>query len=450
MSIVRRRYYFWLAKAYVKKWKKTILSSIVGGVLVFFIIFALLDFYLLPLIQKKVQKIGYSGSYTVTNLPNNILQNVSYGLTKVEKDGSITPAAAYKWDIKNSGKTYIFYIRKGQYFNGHNELTAQNINVSFKDVTKKVIDDYTVEYDLKDPYAPFLATMSKPILYKNFSGLGQYKVTKVELNGGFVKTINMQDKNHPEYKKIIIFYPTNEALKIAFVLGDLDVIESVPNVDVDNQNLANWNNTKVEKTTDYSELVTLFYNNADSILSDKRIRQALSYALPSTFKEGERAYSPIPPTSVYFSKGPNYGISDLSIAKSLLDGQNDLKKQTLIISTTPEYQELAQEVINSWSKLGVKAKIKVEDKLPDKFQILLYPIKLPEDPDQYTIWHSTGINNIMNYKNNKRIDKLLEDGRSTTDKEKRLSIYADFQKYLIDDAPASFLYFPYSYNISRL
>ncbi|HVZ66782.1 MAG TPA: ABC transporter substrate-binding protein [Patescibacteria group bacterium] len=450
MSIVRRRYYFWLFKAYVKKWKKTILSSIVGGVLVFFIIFSLLDFYLLPLIQKKVQKIGYSGSYTVSNLPNNILENISYGLTKVNKDGSVSPAAAYKWDIKNSGKTYIFYIRKGQYFNNHTELTAKNLNLNFKDVSKKVINDYTVEYDLKDSYAPFLVTLSKPIIYKNFSGLGEYKVTKVELNGGFVKSINLQDKKDPEYKKIIIFYPTNEALKTAFVLGDLDEVADVPSVTVGDQDLSKWNNTKIEKRTDYSELVALFYNNADSILSDKRIRQALSYALPPTFAEGERAYSPIPPTSIYFSQGPNYGISDMAIAKSLLDGQDDLKKQTLTISTTPEYKPLAEQVIKAWAKLGVKADIKIEDRLPDKFQILLYPIKLPQDPDQYTIWHSTGVNNIINYKNNKRIDKLLEDGRSTTDLEKRLSIYADFQKYLIDDAPASFLYFPYKYTISRL
>ena len=29
------------------------------------------------------------------------------------------------------------------------------------------------------------------------------------------------------------------------------------------------------------------------------------------------------------------------------------------------------------------------------------------------------------------------------------NIYADFQKYLLEDAPAAFLYFPYEYDVIR-
>ena len=39
--------------------------------------------------------------------------------------------------------------------------------------------------------------------------------------------------------------------------------------------------------------------------------------------------------------------------------------------------------------------------------------------------------------------------RKTIDINERKEIYADFQKYLLDDAPASFLYLPYTYEISR-
>ena len=70
------------------------------------------------------------------------------------------------------------------------------------------------------------------------------------------------------------------------------------------------------------------------------------------------------------------------------------------------------------------------------------------DPDQYTLWHSGQMNNITNYKN-LRIDKLLEDGRQTVDIQSRIKIYADFQKYLLDDAPATFLYFPDIYTVTR-
>jgi peptide/nickel transport system substrate-binding protein len=73
---------------------------------------------------------------------------------------------------------------------------------------------------------------------------------------------------------------------------------------------------------------------------------------------------------------------------------------------------------------------------------------MPKDPDQYMLWHSSQQNNISNYKN-LRIDKLLEDGRQTQDQDQRVKLYEDFQKYLLDDPPATFLYFPYVYDIKR-
>jgi peptide/nickel transport system substrate-binding protein len=66
------------------------------------------------------------------------------------------------------------------------------------------------------------------------------------------------------------------------------------------------------------------------------------------------------------------------------------------------------------------------------------------------LWHSSQIqiNNISKNKN-VRIDKLLEDGRKTNDLEERKKIYADFQKYLLEDPPAAFLYFPYEFTVAR-
>ncbi|KKQ55358.1 MAG: ABC-type dipeptide transport system, periplasmic component, partial [Candidatus Woesebacteria bacterium GW2011_GWC1_38_13] len=56
--------------------------------------------------------------------------------------------------------------------------------------------------------------------------------------------------------------------------------------------------------------------------------------------------------------------------------------------------------------------------------------------------------NITKYKN-LRIDKILEDGRVEQDKEKRKELYFDFQRFLIEDSPAIFLYHPVWYNIHR-
>jgi peptide/nickel transport system substrate-binding protein len=447
MSFIRKRYYVWLFKAYVGKWKKTILASALFGVLGFFILFSFSRYYLFPLFEKSVEKIGYAGVYTIESLPPNILENVSYGLTKIDTDGKIIPGAAHKWEIKDDGKKYVFYLKKGLRFHNKKELTAKNISLSYKDVEKKVLDDYTIEYTLRSPYSPFLSSAARPLFLNNFQGLGEYKLTKMELNGGFVKSIQLEKATDNTFRKNIFFYPTQYALKIAFTLGEIHTVRDVINLSVNNTDLSKWKGVQIIESINYNELVTLFYNMGDNYLSNKKIRQALQYSLPSSLAMGERAYSPIAPTSLYFSKPPNYGVNDSEIAKELLSTSDF--NNSIEISTTEEFIPVAHILANSWKAVGIKTKIKIITEIPKDFQVLLYSFYLPRDPDQYTVWHSDQVNNITRYKN-LRIDKLLEDGRAISDIEKRKHIYSDFQKYLTDDAPATFLYFPKVFSVSRL
>ncbi|RJQ26161.1 ABC transporter substrate-binding protein [Candidatus Parcubacteria bacterium] len=444
--IARKRYHIWLLKAYFKKLKKTILTSLILGVFAFFAGYLLLQFYLSPLLERKVEKIGYAGVYDLKNLPEEKVYDLSEGLTKIDQTGEIKPSLAYKWEIKDQGKKYIFYLKKNINFHNGKEFTAETLNLNFKDVQKKVLDKYKVEYDLKNPYSPFLSQVSKPIFIDNLSGVGAYKLNKIDFNAGFVKSLTIQNTKDKSSKKIINFYSTQESLKLAFLLGEVDKITGVKNLSIKDKSFKEWKNVKIEKYINYNQLITIFYNNNDQHLQDKKLRQALNYALPEEFNQGERAYSPIPPNSIYYSQTPNYQISDISIAKTLLEN-NEVDKE-LELTTTEEYKDVAKIIQQRWKSLGVKTKIKVVNEIPSSFQILLYSFKVRKDPDQYTIWHSNQVNNITHYRN-LRIDKLLEDGRSISDINKRVDIYADFQKYLIDDVPASFLYFPYEYNIYK-
>jgi peptide/nickel transport system substrate-binding protein len=293
-----------------------------------------------------------------------------------------------------------------------------------------------------------LSIVSRPILLSDFSGLGKYRVSKIDTNAGFVKSMYLQNTNDRMNKKIITFYSTQSALRTAYMLGEVDYAKGLTGVREQEIDLSKWSNTAITRSTDFTQLVSLFYNNADSNLSSKKARQALNYALPEKFSEGQRADSPIPPMSIYYSKPPNGIISDAEIAREVLSGSGVTFTKPLEISTTADLEEVAKVVAGNWNDLGVKTKITVVDTIPADFQVLLYAYKIPQDPDQYTLWHSDQINNIGHYKN-LRIDKLLEDGRVKNNEEERLSIYADFQKYLLDDVPASFLYFPYEYSVSR-
>lgn len=445
MAFVRRRYYVWLLKAYFKRWKKTIFASLVIGAATFFAFSIFLSYYVMPMLNRDVLTIGYSGSYTINSLPEEILDDVSYGLTAIDKSGKIIPAAASSWFISPDNKTYTFTLFNNLKLSDGKKFTAKDIPFSFSDVKIKVISENKIEFKLKNPYAPFLAVVSRPIILKNY-GLKDYRIAKIEENSGFIKSLVLS-QNGSNHKKIYYFYPTQEALMTAFQLGEVNEIHDVAYSSAPEKAYAGWKNIQVSKKVDNGKLVAVFFNTLDQTLSNKKIRQALLYALPETFDQGQRTYSFIPTSSMYYTKSPNEGLVDLDLSKSLLKAGN-IDKTALTIYTSEDLFPVAQKIAGAWKKINVESKITQTSDIPVNYSVFVYSINLPKDPDMYTLWHSDQQNNITHYKN-VRIDKLLEEGRQTTDELKRIQIYADVQKYLLDDSPTAFLYFPYSYTVVR-
>ena len=448
MAFQNKRYYTWLFKAYFRRWKKTIFGAIFLSIFISFGIIGLSIFYIMPLLAKDEVRTGYWGAYTVEQIPDEIINQVSMGLVKISPDGSISPAAARKWEIKDN-REYIFYLRDDLKFHNGTKFNSKTVPFIFENVQRELIDNYTIKYTLKDPYAPFLAAVSEPILLKDLSGLGQYRIRNVELNAGFVKTLTLKNTLEPKDKKIYTFYPNEKALKVAYTLGEVDSAENIFNVMLaDKYDLSKWPKTNIEEQLNEDIIVTIFFNTNDSVLSDKRMRQALHYALPEEIEFGKRLYSPIKESSIYFSKPPNYGIADMELSKEILETAGGAPEQKLKIKVTKDLEKTAKSVQKSWEEIGVKSDIEIVKDLSQNFQVLIYEMKVPIDPDQYILWHSDQRNNIVGYKN-LRIDKLLEVGRSVTNEKERREIYADFQKYLMDDLPASFFYHPKVYRLFR-
>ena len=191
MIVFRRRLLIWLIKAYSKRWGKNIIAYFGVGLFVFIIINMITPSSLtrLPFVEKET--IGMVGAYTTDDLPKEILDKISKGLTITEKDGSVRPGIAEKWKIAPNGKAYAFYLRKNVRFSDGSNLTSEDINYDFKDVSIIRPDKYTIVFNLKDNYSPFLTTVSRPILKKNFVGVGDYKVKKIKINGNFVESIEL-------------------------------------------------------------------------------------------------------------------------------------------------------------------------------------------------------------------------------------------------------------------
>lgn len=400
---------------------------------------------------KSTETIGLVGSYTKDNLPPEVSDKFSKGLTVVLEDGLIKPSLASSWVIRDNGKTYIFKLKPNLYFNDGKKLTSSSIQYNFFDVEVARPDDPTIIFKLKEPYSPFLVTVSRPIIRGKFVGIGAYKVKSVDLNGYFVESIDLEPKDHGKKSLSYRFYPTEEALKTAFILGEISKIEGLQDANFLNLPLNKIPSFKVEKKINYSQLVTLFYNTQDKILSDKRLRDALSYSVNDEFSQGKRSRFPIPDSSWAFGRGLVTYQKDLLHAQDLFsksDVSTKSGKLNLTIKSLPKYKDVANDVAKSWTALGINATFEIVESLPTDFQVFLGEFNVPKDPDQYVLWHSNQQDNITRYKN-LRIDKLLEDGRQTIDLSTRKKIYADFQKYLLDDSPATFLFFPYTYTISK-
>lgn len=451
MIVLRKRLLIWLIKAYARRWGRNIILYFGVGLVIFFIINMILSYSIILLPFVKKETIGMVGPYTTDNLPQEILSKISRGLTRTEKDGSIKPDIAEKWKISPNGKAYAFYLRRNVRFSDGEPLTSDNINYDFSDVSIIKPDKYTIVFNLKDTYSPFLTTATRPIFKKGFVGVGEYKVKKIKLNGNFVDSIELYSEKYRKAYTYELFYPTVASLKTAFGLGEVSKITNLPDINFKNTTFSSFKNAKTIRKANYNKLVTLFFNTKDNTLSSKTLREGLWYTMPDNFLQGERNPSPLSFYSYANQEGVNTYQQDLEHAKLLIDKSEIATasaKVFLTIDTLPKYEETARIIANIWKKLNIDTKIKIVNEVPSNFQIFLGEFNLSSDPDQYALWHSSQVNNITHY-DNKRIDKLLEDGRKELDIEKRKIIYADFQKYILADPPAAFLFSPYYYEVSR-
>lgn len=437
-------YLVFFIETFVKRHLKPLGFSLLIG---FFATLFLLQVYpfLSALLVRKHERIGYIGTFSPSNLPPVISSKISYGLTSVKPDGIPTEGAARSWNVVNNLK-YTFYLKPNLKWHDGKQLTATDINYKIKDAKITATDNYTLTIELKEPYAPLPVLLSTPLLREKLTGLGAYKVIRmVKENDNKITELTLLPYDRKLPTQTYKFYSIKSDALLAFKLGEVDILEDI---DV-NGDFTGWKNIIPEERTQYNKVVALFFNFNDPKLKEKEIRQALAYALPP-FENRDKAVSPISPLSWAFSQKVRLYQYDTESALKILS-QSPLASESaeLILTAPPSLLQSAQNISNAWKKVGLNAKVRIESVLPSNYQVMLRSLTVPADPDQYVYWQSTQENtNISNYSSPK-IDKLLEDGRKTLDTDARKKIYADFQFYLVDDAPAIFLYYPKVVTIRR-
>ncbi len=433
------------------------------------------------------------------------------GLTKLDRDLDIVGDAAERWEVSEDGLVITFYLRKNIKWHDGYPFTSQDIKFtydlirnpqngcpyisSYADIEKMdILDDYTIRFKYKKPYAPALLKLGMGIVPKhilqgqdmrtsdfkrNPIGTGPYKFKKWKTDEYTVLEANEEYFEHAPYiqRHITRIIPNQAIQFLELVAGSVDSMTLTPY-----QYIYRTSGPRFTKSFNkYSYLSHAYtyigYNLEDPLFKDRRVRQALSYAIDK--KEiidgvllglGEICSGPfLKGTRFYNEEAEGYPY-DIEKAKTLLgeagwsdhDGDGILDKDGIpfkfkLITNqgNKARQDIATIAQRQLSRLGIKVEIQTiawaaflnEFIDKKKFQAVILGWTTPQDPDCYSVWHSEAAQegglNFISYKN-KEVDELIVKGNTTFDVEKREAIYKKIHKIISVDAPYTFLYFPYA------
>lgn len=439
-AVIRRlKFYNRLFLAYIGKYRLRIVISLLIIVLIL-----IGTFRIWPVISKSSTiSIGYVGSYTIENVPTEILSLVTQSLITVDSKGRPVPSLASHWTVSDDGKTYIVFLKDSLLWHDATLVETSNISLAITDVEVTSLNNKAIQFKLPNPISSFPQALNRPIFKaKSFYGTGEYRIVKIDQVEEVVKRIFLHPKNSNLPRVEIKFYQNEVQAKNALKIGEVDIV-SITNA----QDFKRWPNLKVKQSTDFSQAVTIFFNNQDPLLSSKELRQALIYAIDRSSFDGEIAHSPISSPNWAYNENVNKYNYNESKAKELLSKVDNQQKLKITLNVAPGLEEIAESIKSDWQTLGIEVNLKIIEENSNNFQAFLAINKIMPDPDQYALWHSTQKkSNITSYQNVK-VDKLLEDARATHDEKTRRELYLNFQQTIVEDAPAAFLYYPFKYKV---
>lgn len=378
---------------------------------------------------------------------------------------------------------------------------------NWEKIKPEVIDNYTIKFELEKPFVAFLNNLTFGILPEHIFGeipADKFLISDLNLkpigSGPFVFSNFKKDDqdNIISYqlianKKYYNQVPFLEKINFNFYSNDEELMTAFTNKEINGFGFSSYemlDKFQDRKDSNIKSLrmpryFALFFNQIKSIpLADKNVRKALQYATNKQeiieqvfYSQATEVSGPILNEFGDFHSNPeiekiNY---DPEKAKEILeeagwktgdDGireKNDEKLSISIVTTTwIDLQQTAELLKNQWEPLGIKVEISNASisefqqnfVRPRDYESLLFGQEyFGNEPDPYPFWHSNEKKdpgkNIAVYEN-KDVDKLLEETREIHDTDKRQGSYNKFEKIVIDDAPALFLYSPnYVYVINK-
>jgi peptide/nickel transport system substrate-binding protein len=432
------------------------------------------------------------------------------GLVRYDKDLKIEGELAESWEISADNLTLTFHLRQGVTWHDGAPFTAEDVLFTYRlyidpktptayaeqyrqVATAEVLDPTTFRVTYRQPLAKALISwgelsvlprhllegkdVTKSPLARKPVGTGPYRFVEWLPGEKIVLEANPDYFEGRPYIDRVVYriIPDESTMFLELQAGGLDSMGLNP-IQYQTQTDSPAFKRQFSKYRYPAFAYTyLGYNLKRPLFQDKRVRQALSYAINK--KEivegvllglGQEATGPYKPGTWPYNPAVKRYPYDPGKARALLaeagwtdsDGDGVLDKDgksfsfTIVTNQGNDQRVKSGEIIQRrFREIGVDVKLRViewasflnEFVNPGNFDATILGWTVPIDPDGYNVWHSSKTGprelNFIGFKN-PEVDELLEKGRRTLDPAERKKYYDRFQEILAEEQPYTFLYVP--------
>ncbi len=420
------------------------------------------------------------------------------------------PFLAEKWTVSEDARSITLNLRRDAVFHDGRPITSEDAQFSIEAVRDNhpfktmfgpvnavtLPDRHTAVIRLSDPHpalALAMTTVFLPILPKHVYGDGQPLATHprnatnvvgsgpfrvVEFKQGEHLIMERFDrffvKDRPMLERLIIReFKDSASLLLAFERGEVDIdIQLTDPRDVQRARSVPGATVVSDAAAGIGPLIWLAFNCKHPQLSDKRVRQAISYAVDREFITKtlfaglhKRATGPIGSASPFYASDVERYDFNLAKAGQLLDaaglkpGANGVRMQLSVdsIPGVPDQKTVSEYMKPALAKVGIEVTVRSSPDFPSwarRVSSFQYDMTLDSvwnwgDPviGVHRTYLSSNIREGVIWSNthqysNPKVDELLAAAGKERDVARRKALYREFQRIVVDDAPIAFLYEP--------
>ena len=451
----------------------------------------------LTVLQAEPPRSMDPGDHTAS-VTSTILEPMYEGLVTRDRAFKIVPSLGTGWTTAEGGKVWTFKLRPGVAFHDGSPLTAEAVVHSFSRfldgkrglaaagritavlASVRAVDDGTVEFTLKAPYAGFLAllaTNTAKVVSEKADGAGTLGLVPVGTgpfkfvawkSGEYVQEARNDaywgEKAHLDGLRFTWSGETS-LLSMSVQSGDADVVYPLPPVFAP---VVKANPALKLYDTVGSFVFWVSLNTKLPPLDNVKVRQALNFAtdrqgLVTALLRGygTPANSPLAPTNPNYDASLNPYPFDTTKAKALLAEAGLPNGFTMTVAVQERDAAIAQALQGMWGKAGVTLDIRKQEggvwtkaafagpeaKKADNLASTIaswssgsFNADLQLRPLYATAsWAPGGAN--LGFFSDPKLDDLINQGASELDDAKAKVIYTEAQKLVNQEAPHVLLYY---------